>query len=148
MSVRINQEPLLIHIPALGTANVRLNQEVLILHIPIVTCAPTQITGGPFVDGEGNPVANGTITFQLSADAKTCSNTQISANRIVTGNLDSNGNISGTLNIWSTDPTKLTNTNQPLYYKVAVFKADGQLCWRNTIHIPPTSPFNIGTATI
>jgi hypothetical protein len=89
------------------------------------------ITGGNFQDAAGNPIAFGIVTFRLNTDAM-AGDSQISAGRIVTFNLDANGNLSGY--IWPNDQMAPNNT----VYFAKAYAADGQLVWESEFYI--TSP--------
>lgn len=79
--------------------------------------------GGPFVDAQNNPLSNGTVLMQLTADA-TVSNTgqQISKN-MIRFTLDTNGNIASSAFLWTNDQLTPTNTK----YTVWVLNRRGAL---------------------
>src|SRR5690348_12015866 len=101
-----------------------------------------QIINGSFQDAEGNLLANGSLTLELSQDEQAAGSGQICAKRIVTVPLDANGNVSGTVNVWPND--QLTPANS--YYLVKGFNSLGQLVWGpNAQQITGASPFNLNT---
>ena len=89
------------------------------------------ITGGNFQAADGKPLALGTVTFQLNTDAM-AGLVQITAGRIVTFNLDANGNLSDF--IWPNDQMSPNNT----VYFAKAYTAQGQLVWSEQFYI--TSP--------
>jgi hypothetical protein len=96
------------------------------------------ITGGNFQDAAGNPMAGGYVTFRLNTDA-TAVDCQISAGRLITFPLDSNGNLSGY--IWPND--QLTPAT---VYIVRAYNAAGELVWNNQMSIPSgMGAFDIGS---
>ncbi|PWT75538.1 MAG: hypothetical protein C5B59_08650 [Bacteroidetes bacterium] len=101
-----------------------------------------QITGGAFQDASGKALAGGSITFRLSTDA-VASDSQVSAPVLTKATLDSNGNISGTVNIWPNP--QLTPAT---VYKISVYNAQGLLAWYSENSIPSgVGSFDIGTLT-
>jgi hypothetical protein len=89
------------------------------------------ISGGNFQAPNGVPLAGGYVTFRLNTDA-VAGGSQISAGRIVTFDLDLNGNLAGY--IW---PNDQMTPNDTVYF-VQAFTAAGQLVWNAELHI--TSP--------
>lgn len=102
------------------------------------------LTGGAFQDALGNPLNGGSVTFKLSTD--TLSQTsQVIAGRLVTAVLDSNGNISGTVVLWSND---VASGVQPAgtVYRIKVYSSEGQQAWETEATIPSTAAtFDLGT---
>ncbi|MGA7401143.1 MAG: hypothetical protein WBW38_14045 [Candidatus Sulfotelmatobacter sp.] len=105
---------------------------------------PNQIIGGNFQDFEGNVLANGYLTMQLSHDAEE----SVGPGQVVAGfprrvPLDANGNIAGTVLLWPNDQLNPANT----YYIVNAYRHDGTLAWAapqfQTVTTSP-SPFNVG----
>lgn len=94
--------------------------------------AKIPITGGNFQDAAGNPLAFGKVTFRLNTDAM-AGDSQISAGRIVTFDLDANGNLSGY--IWPNDQMSPSNT----IYFARAYTAQGQLVWESEFHITTPS---------
>ena len=90
------------------------------------------ITGGSFQDASGNPLAGGSVTFRLNTDA-TAGDNQISAGRVTTFTLDSNGNLSGY--IWPNDQMTPNNT----VYIAKAYTAQGQLVWESEFYITTPS---------
>lgn len=101
-----------------------------------------QITGGGFQDAEGNPLAGGSLVFQLSQDSSVNNGTEIAAGIKISVLLDSGGNVSGTVNIWPNDVISPANT----FYNVTAYTANGQLVWGPNSQqvLSSPSPFNIG----
>lgn len=87
--------------------------------------AQRQIINGSFQDGLGNALASGYITLRLSTDALVATNTQLYASNIINISLDSNGNVSGTVDVWPNDQM----TPSTAVYVAKVFNSKGQLCW-------------------
>ncbi len=105
---------------------------------------PNRITGGNFQDFEGQVLANGYLTLQLSHDAQE----SVGPGQVVAGfprrvPLDANGNIAGTVLVWPNDQLDPANT----YYIVNAYRRDGTLAWAapqfETVASSP-SPFNVG----
>ena len=103
-----------------------------------------QITGGAFQDFEGNVLANGYLTMQLSHDAEE----SFGPGQVVAGYprripLDANGDIAGTVLVWPNDQLSPANT----YYIVKAYRRDGISAWASpqfqTVTSSP-SPFNVG----
>jgi hypothetical protein len=102
-----------------------------------------QIIGGGFQDAAGNPLANGTLIFELSQDEQSPTPGQIGASRKVTVTLDSTGNIpaSPAVYIWANDSLNPLNS----YYRVTAYTALGQPVWgpQNQQVLSSPSPFNL-----
>ena len=102
-----------------------------------------QVVGGNWMDALGNPLALGSVTFQINTDA-TSGTQQVDAGRIVSAQLDSNGNVTGTVDIWPNDQLTPVNT----IYRIKVYSAAGQLAWRSENVIPSgVGSFDLGTLT-
>jgi len=86
------------------------------------------ISGGNFQSASGVPLAGGYVTFRLNTDARV-DDSQVSAGRVITFPLDSNGNLSGL--IW---PNDQMNPNNTVYF-VQAFTAAGQLVWEQQLFI-------------
>jgi hypothetical protein len=104
-----------------------------------------QIDGGAFQDFEGNVLAFGFLTMQLSHDEQeSVQPGQVFAAYPITVPLDANGNIAGTVYVWPNDQLNPANS----YYIVNAYRADGTLAWLapqyETVTTLP-SPFNVGT---
>jgi hypothetical protein len=104
------------------------------------------LTGGNFTDAKGNPLANGSLVFELSQDVQVNSNEQICGNLPIVIQLDSTGNVlatSPTQSIWPNDVMAPTNT----FYTVTGYSATGQLAWgpnvQQVLHTP--NPFHLET---
>lgn len=91
---------------------------------------------GQFVDASGTPVANGSLTFRLTADAKTLA--QVCAGIVTKTTLDSNGNITS-FSLWPTDQMPAGSV-----YSATLYSADGQTLLSGDYKIlsSPT-PFNL-----
>lgn len=102
-----------------------------------------QITGGSFLDSEGNPLANGYLKFQLAQDTIVNSNTQICAGSIIKVPLDVNGNVvtSPVYSLWPND----VMTPSVTYYLVSAYTSNGQLVWGPSTQsvLSSPSPYNI-----
>jgi hypothetical protein len=102
-----------------------------------------QIIGGGFQDAAGNPLANGTLIFELSQDEQSPTPGQIGASRKVTVTLDSTGNVpaSPAVYIWANDSLNPLNS----YYRVTAYTALGQPVWgpQNQQVLSSPSPFNL-----
>lgn len=100
-----------------------------------------QIVGGNFQSPAGGPLAGGSITFRLSSDA-TVSDAQVGAVVLTSATLDSNGSISGTVNLWPNSTLTPNNT----VYRIKVYTSQGQLAWTSENTIPAGSgTFDLGT---
>lgn len=98
----------------------------------------TPIIQGNFQDLEGNPLANGYLTFKLTADAQINGVGQIGAGAITTVPLDATGNATGQQGIWPNDQMVPTDTK----YVITAYSAAGQPVWQKTAAIPSLpSPF-------
>ena len=107
--------------------------------------AKIQLTGGLFQDSEGNVLANGYLTFELSQDGQVNSS-QICAGIKVNINLNSSGSVSITppQYIWGNDA--LTPVNS--YYKVTGYNANGQTAWGpGNQQVTGSGTFDVGTWT-
>jgi hypothetical protein len=85
-----------------------------------------QIIGGAFQDFEGNVLANGYLTMQLSHDEQE----SVDPGNIVGAfalrvPLDANGNIAGTVSVWPNDQLNPASS----YYVVNAYRADGAQAW-------------------
>jgi hypothetical protein len=94
--------------------------------------ATRQIINGAWQDSLGNPLALGYLTFRLNTDGS--SGVQVAAGRLVTVPLDANGNISGTVSLWTNDSLTPTDTS----YSVIAYTANGQPVWRNMKFLLPS----------
>jgi hypothetical protein len=102
-----------------------------------------QIIGGAFQDASGNPLANGTLVFELSQDEQSPTPGQIGASRKVTVTLDSTGNVPATppVFVWANDSLNPLNS----YYRVTAYSSVGQPVWgpQNQQVLSSPSPFNL-----
>lgn len=97
--------------------------------------ARNQITGGKFSNLDGSPNANGYLKIQLNRDCKINSSGQVGHWSENTIQLDSNGNVSGTVLIWPND--QLSPTSK---YIFRVFSSLGQLVAGPYFLTIPSSP--------
>ena len=110
----------------------------------------TQLTGGNFTDSEGNVLANGYLTFQLSQDGNVAGVGNLCSGVEVTIQLDSTGNVAGVSStpsvpnqyIWANANISPINT----FYKVTGYTAAGQKAWgRNNQQVGAGATFNLST---
>lgn len=102
----------------------------------------TQLTGGSFQDTEGNPLAGGYLTMELSQDTQISTNVEICAGFVVLVGLDDNGDVRSDEGlIWANDVMTPTNT----FYLVRAFSAEGQLVWGPNAQQVTGSSFDVGT---
>ena len=115
-----------------------------------MAAALTQLTGGNFTDSEGNVLANGYLTFQLSQDGNVAGVGNLCSGITVKIQLDSTGNVAG---VSSTPPVSnqylWANANiSPIntFYKVTGYTAAGQRAWgRNQQQIGAGATFNLSS---
>ena len=113
--------------------------------------AQVQITGGPFEDASGAPLANGYLVFQLQHDAAILNFAQIMGNMAVHIPLDNNGYIQGTVSgtpiyMWPNDLMTPLGTN----YIVWAYDANNRLAWDNPQVqqiLQSPNPYNINAWT-
>jgi hypothetical protein len=149
LAVRINQEELLVGVPANAyPSNVRINQLALLLLVPsTLQGSKVQIIGGPFQDALGNALSNGYLVFQLQHDAVALNVGQIMGNMSVRVPLDINGYIQGTV---SGAPIYVWPNNVLLpasgTYLIWAYDSSNRLAWDNpqiqSVNSSP-SPFNV-----
>lgn len=110
----------------------------------------TQLIGGAFQDSEGNLLANGYLTMELSQDAQITGTGQICSGVTIQIQLDSNANVASSSSsppasnqlVWGNDVMSPVNT----FYTVRGFTASGQLAWGpNVQQVVSGSTFNTGT---
>jgi len=102
--------------------------------------ARRQVIGGNWQDSLGNDLALGYVTFQINTDA-TSGIDQVNAGQIVTAQLDSSGNISGTFDLWENSSLLPSNT----VYRIKAYSSKGQLAWESENVIPSgAGPFDLG----
>lgn len=93
-----------------------------------------RIINGGWQDALGNPLALGYLTFRLITDGQ--SGVQVAAGRLVTVPLDDDGNISGTVLLWTNDSLVPAGTT----YSIIAYTAQGQPVWQNpTFTLPAGS---------
>jgi hypothetical protein len=115
-----------------------------------MAAALTQLTGGNFTDSEGNVLANGYLTFQLSQDGNVAGVGNLCSGITVKIQLDSTGNVAG---VSSTPPVSnqylWANANiSPIntFYKVKGYTAAGQRAWGlNNQQVGAGATFNLGS---
>ena len=90
------------------------------------------ISGGNYQGPDGKPLAFGKVTFKLNTDAK-AGTYQVTAGRVVTFNLDANGNLAGY--IWPNDGMTPNDT----VYIAKAYNAAGQWCWEAQFYITTPS---------
>jgi len=96
------------------------------------------IIGGNFQDLEGNPLANGYLTFKLTSDAQITGVGQLGAGVVTRVRLDATGNATGLVGIWPNDVLVPTDTE----YEIVAYSAAGQPVWQTTRTIPSApTPF-------
>ena len=101
--------------------------------------AKRQISGGNFQDCAGGILAAGYILFRLNTDASDGVN-QISAGIITRATLDSNGSISGIVNLWPND-----QISPATVYIIKAYTNAGQLSWQSENVIPSgVGSFDLG----
>lgn len=106
----------------------------------------TQLTGGGFQDGEGNPLALGYLKMKLSQDASVSGVGNICSGLEITIQLDVNGNVvaSPTQSVWANTGGVLAPINT--FYKVTGYTAAGQRAWgQNNQQVAAGATFNVGT---
>lgn len=99
-----------------------------------------QVIGGGFQSALGVPLDGGTLTFQINTDAVTDTGEQVVAGRLVTADLDENGDIVGTVEIWPNDQLTPTDT----LYILKAYRADGLFAWKGTlVLVSGVDPYNL-----
>ncbi len=101
------------------------------------------VYGGNFQDAQGNPLANGYLTFRLNTDAMVANspNIQVGAGRVVNVTLGLDGNVYGAFPIWGNDVLQPSGT----VYIVHGYSAAGELVWNNQMTITGSSTFDLGS---
>lgn len=109
-----------------------------------MSSSPVQLSGGAFQDAEGNVLADGYLTFELSQDAQANSVDQICSGSIIKILLDDDGNIqsSPAQYMWPNDVLTPSGT----FYVVSGYTAAGQRVWGpNAQQVLSTSnPYDVG----
>jgi hypothetical protein len=106
----------------------------------------TQLTGGGFQDGEGNPLSLGYLKMKLSQDASVSGVGNICSGIELTIQLDVNGNVvtSPAQSVWANTGGVLSPINT--YYKVTGYTAAGQRAWGpNNQQVAAGATFNTNT---
>lgn len=103
--------------------------------------AKRTIIGGAFQDAAGNALAGGKITFRLNTDAQV-GTVQVSSGIVTSLNLDSNGDVSGVVQLWPNDQM----TPSTAVYIMTVMKASGQVA-RSSQQVIPSGigSYNLNT---
>jgi hypothetical protein len=100
-----------------------------------------QITGGNFQDLEGNLLSLGRLEMKLSHN-ELSPNGQVCSGIVLNIPLDANGNVSGSVFVWSNDVLLPINS----YYTVRAYSSLGQLAWgRQQLYILTPTPFNLNS---
>jgi hypothetical protein len=102
-----------------------------------------QLQGGGFRDGEGNPLANGYLTFDLPTTGVQTDGIFITQQTVKIP-LDANGDVvtSPLQYIWGNDNLLPDGT----YYRVTAYSADGQPVWGpNNQRVVGSETFDLGT---
>ena len=106
--------------------------------------AKVTLTGGNFQDSEGNVLALGYLTMQLSQDETVLGIGQICSGITITIKLDSNGSVvaSPAQAVWGNDVMLPVNS----YYRVTGYTAQGQIAFGpNNQQVIGAGPFDVGT---
>ena len=109
-----------------------------------MSATKVQVIGGDFSDPDGNPLSNGYLRLQLSQDATVPGVNLLAAGRIVTIQLDANGDavVSPPQYVWGTDVMLPVN----MFYRVTGYSAQGQPVWGpNNQQITGGPTFDLGT---
>ena len=106
--------------------------------------ATKTLSGGAFQDASGTAIANGSISFQLSAPAVVSATGQVVQNQTVTYSLDSTGNIAANSKLWGNDSLTPNGT----FYIVSVATSNGApVRGPENWVISGTSPVNLTNIT-
>lgn len=101
------------------------------------------LVGGNFRDLEGEPLANGYLTFELSHDEQeSATPSQVVGGLINTISLDNTGNVAAGQGVEANDTMNPSGS----YYIVRAFRSDGTRAWRAAqfVTIPSSpSPYNL-----
>jgi hypothetical protein len=106
----------------------------------------TQLIGGAFQDGEGNPLSLGYLKMKLSQDASVSGVGNICSGIEITIQLDVDGNVvtSPAQSVWANTGGILAPINT--YYKVTGYTAAGQRAWgTNNQQVAAGATFNLGS---
>jgi hypothetical protein len=102
----------------------------------------TRLTGGNFQDQSGQPLINGYLLFQLSADAKvTATNQVLSSGQICKIILDMIGNVAGSQSLIANADLTPAGT----FYTVGLFDSSGNALWSSPqeIRIPSGASYDL-----
>lgn len=140
--LRVSQSSLISESLA-SSGHLRIKQTPLILETQGGSILPSLVAG--FQDPLGVPYAGGRISLQLSVDSfNSPTISAINSKYIVSGFLDSNGNIIQPFPVWPNDLLSPANT----YYILRVYSVGGQLVWITPVIIPNIYPYtNISNST-
>ena len=101
------------------------------------------LSGGNFRDCEGNPLADGTLEFELSHDEQeTATPSQVVGGLKRTIYLDNTGNVASGQSVEANDAMNPSGS----YYIVMAYRSDGTRAWKAPQYISVTtspSPFNL-----
>lgn len=106
----------------------------------------TQLIGGAFQDGEGNPLDLGYLKMKLNQDASVSGVGNICSGIEITIQLDANGNVvtSPAQSVWANTGGVLSPINT--YYRVTGYTAAGQRAWGpNNQQVGSGATFNLGS---
>lgn len=135
---RVSQDIQLLVIQNASAAQVAQDLELLVL---LNQCAAITVTGR-FFDAANNPIAGGTIEFQLNVDARMpCNGIQVAASRPVAVILDANGSIPPNTYLWANSQLTTGVAGQNTVYHIRVYNAQGLLVWQFDYATIP----NVGT---
>lgn len=96
-----------------------------------------------YTDPQGNAIANGTLTLDLSQAAKITAGGEIGPTRVVVS-LDASGNIPASTNLWANDQLTPTTTT----YRIKLYNSNGMLVTDfGQQTIAGTSPIDLAVLT-
>ena len=112
------------------------------------------ISGGSWQDTEGNLLANGYLTFELSQDCIVNSTTMVCSGFVIQVPLTASGSVyynallpMASSPLWPVDALTPIYPTLPLFYTVTAYSAAGQKVWgpySQSVKSTPI-PFDIGT---
>jgi len=107
--------------------------------------ATDQTITGTFVDPQGNPLQNGYLVLRLSHDGQSGTPNQVVSGFRLRVTLNSNGQISPAVGIYSNSGLLPANT----FYRITVYAADGtEVVPVSAVTIPNTpTPVDLATLT-
>lgn len=89
-----------------------------------------------FFDPANNPIAGGTVTFDLTVDISIAGSGQVCAGRQTSATLDATG--SAIVNLWPTDTALVTSPSAAAAYIVTAYNAAGLQVWKGTLQVGNT----------